>query len=171
VRMYCIHSLLPDFSNDSECGSEPFSRVPRPLPVTSRLVFENQTILSRGAMRSLADFEHKAGWVAGHHGRTTVRQVSDKGASYVVGFSDVDPLTSVRESVDARSSRCEHPDARLRKRSWNMLLERHPLSLIPDCQTSHSVPFVGFVPMAASVDNRRRSTTCLPRAISAALAL
>src|SRR5689334_13210302 len=102
------------------------SRVPRPVPITSRLVFENQTILSRGAMRSLADFEHKTGWVAGHHGRTTIRKVSDKGGSYVVGFSDVDPLASVRESIDTRSGRCEHPDASLRKNARNMLLKRHP---------------------------------------------
>src|SRR5688572_16139998 len=96
--MYCIFRssrLFPFF----QCSSR-LSPVPRPMRITNGLVFENQAVLADRTVRPLAHLEHESSRFQFHKGRMKVRQLSQERALYVVGLSDVDPLASVRNSIN-----------------------------------------------------------------------
>jgi hypothetical protein len=94
-------------------------------PVTGRLILQNQAILARRPVRSLANFKDESSRVMLHQRRTGILEVSQQRPLDVVGLPHVDPLPRIRDSVDPRRNRSVRLYPCCGKRMRNTLVKRH----------------------------------------------
>src|SRR5690349_13652185 len=107
-------------------------------PVISGLIFEDRAILSGRPCRSIAKLEDKPSGLQSHERCLEFLHMRYQGASYVVGFANVDPLTCIRNSVDPRQRWRVGVDGYRRQWAGNKLLKWHWVSLSNPPHASYS---------------------------------
>src|SRR5260370_37142914 len=109
------------------------------MPVTSRLVFENQAILSRRSSGVTANLKDKPRRLSFHERRIELLQMSQQGALKVVGLADVDPLTGVRDSINARCGWSVRVDGYRIKGPRNELVKGHRITCFSYSSTTPQI--------------------------------